>query len=40
MFGQRIPEVIFLAFVIGGLAVNRRVTESLVAWLRPSYPRP
>jgi hypothetical protein len=39
MFGQHVPGVIFLAFVIGGLVVNRPITESLVAWLRPGWVR-
>jgi hypothetical protein len=30
MFGQHIPGVTFLAFVIGGRALGRPATESLV----------
>jgi hypothetical protein len=37
MFGQHIPGVISLAFVIAGLVVKRPVTESLVSWLRPGW---
>ena len=37
MFGQHLPGVIFLGFVIGSLIAKRPITESLLAWLRPGW---
>lgn len=37
MLGQHIPGIVFEACVIVGLARNRPVTASLLAWLRPGW---
>ncbi|WP_431241027.1 VC0807 family protein (plasmid) [Mycolicibacterium aichiense] len=37
MLGQHIPGVVFLMFVIVGLARHRPITESLLTWLRPNW---
>ncbi|BBY67738.1 VC0807 family protein [Mycolicibacterium helvum] len=37
MLGQHIPGVVFQVFVFVGLARNRPITESLLAWLRPDW---
>lgn len=39
MFGEHLPGVVFLAFVLGSLAVRRPMTEALVKWLRPQWVR-
>jgi hypothetical protein len=37
MFGQHLPGVVFLAFVLGSLVMRRPMTESIVNWLRPQW---
>ena len=37
MFGQHLPGVVFLVFVLGSLAVRKPMTEALVKWLRPQW---
>jgi hypothetical protein len=37
MFGQHLPGVVFLAFVLGSLVIRKPVTESLLKWLRPQW---
>ena len=37
MFGQHIPGVVFLVFVLGSLAVRKPMTEAIVKWLRPQW---
>lgn len=37
MFGQHLPGVVFLAFVLGSLVMRKPVTEAFVKWLRPQW---
>jgi hypothetical protein len=37
MLGQHIPGVVFELSVLGGLAMNRPITESIVSWIRPGW---
>lgn len=37
MFGQHLPGVVFLVFVLGSLVARKPMTEALVKWLRPQW---
>jgi len=37
MFSNHIPGVIFGVFVLGGLAMNKPITELIVSWIRPGW---
>ncbi|WP_198730508.1 VC0807 family protein [Mycolicibacterium baixiangningiae] len=37
MFGQKLPGVVFLAFVLGSLAMGKPMTEAFVKWIRPQW---
>jgi hypothetical protein len=37
MVGEKLPGVVFLAFVLGTLALGKPMTEAFVKWLRPQW---